>query len=329
MRSLKTLLAGLVVTSSLLFGAGAPAADYPAKPITLVVPFAPGGFVHAVALMLSEGMTPLLGQSVVVVNRPGANGNLAADSVAAAAADGYTIFLPTASILTINPHLYRNIQFNPLRDFTPIGQIANTTNLFVVNANSDIKSFKDLVDRARDKPGSVSYGSSGSGSIQHIAGEALARQANTRLLHVPYKGIGPAVNDVLGERLTVVFSDASAIPHVKGGRLNAIAVSPRRLAELPNVPALSETVATAGVPNYAPPAIWYGLVAPKGTPAEVIAKLNNALVQTLKKQEVRDKLVASGAMPVEEPSSDNFARVIQSDYARYGELIKTLNITVE
>lgn len=329
MNALRMLVIGVVGMTFAHFGPAAGAADYPTKPITLVVPFAPGGFVHTVALMFSEGMSGVLGQSVVVVNRPGANGNLAAASVASAAPDGYTIFLPTASILTINPHLYKNIQFSPLKDFVAIGQIANTSNMFVVNSGSDIKSFKDLVDRARAKPGTVSYGSSGSGSIQHIAGEALARQANVKLLHVPYKGIGPAVNDVLGERLTVVFSDASAIPHVKGGRLTAIAVSPRKLAELPDVPALAETVAAAGVPQYAPPAIWYGLVAPRGTPGDIVAKLNAAMVQTLKKQDVRDKLLASGAVPVEDPTSEQFARVIEADHGRYAELLRTLDITVE
>lgn len=329
MNTLGKLIAFPLTLLLSLFGSLAHAADYPTKPITLVVPFAPGGFVHTVALMFSEGMSGPLGQSVVVVNRPGANGNLAAASVASAAPDGYTIFLPTASILTINPHLYKNIQFNPLRDFASIGQIANTSNLFVVNANSDIKSFKDLVDRARAKPGTVSYGSSGSGSIQHIAGEALARQAGVKLLHVPYKGIGPAVNDVLGDRLTFVFSDASAIPHVKGGRLTALAVSPRKLAELPDVPALADTVAAAGVPQYSPPAIWYGLVAPKGTPPEIIARLNAAMVQTLKRPEVHEKLLASGAAPVDDPTSEQFARVIEADHARYAELLKTLDITVE
>jgi tripartite-type tricarboxylate transporter receptor subunit TctC len=329
MNALKTLLVCIVSLTSALFGAASQGADYPTKPITLVVPFAPGGFVHTVALMFSESMSALLGQSVVVLNRPGANGSIAADSVANAAPDGYTIFLPTTSILTINPHLYKDIKFNPLKDFVAIGQIANTSNMFVVNANSDIKTLKDLVDRARAKPGLVSYGSSGAGSIQHIAGEALARQANVKLLHVPYKGIGPAVTDLLGERLTFVFSDASAIPFVKENRLTAIAVSPGKISELPNVPALADTVAAAGVPGYAPPAIWYGFVAPKGTPSDIVAKLNAAMVQTLKKPEIRDRLLASGAVPVQDPSSEQFARVIEADYARYGALLKTLEITVE
>ncbi len=325
----QTLASGLLALASLGAAPAAFAADYPNKPITLIVPFAPGGFVHAVALMFSEGMGAILGQSVVVLNRPGANGNVAADAVAKADPDGYTIFIPTASILTINPHLYKNVTFDPLKDFVPIAQIANTTNMFVVSANSGIKSFKDLVDRARAKPDSVSYGSSGAGSIQHIAGEALRRQAGVSLIHVPYKGIGPAMTDVIGDRLTLLFSDASGIPHVKAGRLTAIGVSPRRIDDLPDVPALSEVVAAAGVPNYAPPTIWYGIVAPKGTPADIVAKLNAAMAQTLKRPDIRDKLAAAGAMPASDTSSAFFGNVIRTDHARYAEMLKTLNISVD
>jgi tripartite-type tricarboxylate transporter receptor subunit TctC len=309
--------------------AAATAAAYPTKPIVLVVPFAPGGFVHTVAQMFAESMGSDLNQSIVVLNKPGANGNLAADFVAKADPDGYTVFLPTASILTINPHLYKNLQYDVLKDFAPVGLIANTSNVFVVSPRSGIRTFKDLLDRARATPGQVSYGSSGSGSIQHIAGESLKRQAGIELIHVPYKGIGPAVLDVVGDRLSVVFSDASAIPQVKAGKLIALAVSPRRLDELPDVPAVSEVAAGAGVPDYAPPAIWYGIVAPKGTPREILATLNGALARSLKRADIRDKLIAAGALPADDPGGDAFARLIASDHARYAAMLKTLNITLD
>lgn len=325
----RSLLVGLASLSSALFGAAGFAADYPTKPIVLVVPFAPGGFVHTVAQMFGESIGSDLGQSVIVLNKPGANGNLAADFVAKSDPDGYTLFLPTASILTINPHLYKNLQYDVLKDFAPVGLIAHTSNLFVVSPRSGIRTFKDLVDRARASPGQISYGSSGSGSIQHIAGEALKRQAKVELIHVPYKGIGPAVIDVIGDRLSVVFSDASAIPHVKGGRLVALAVSPKRLDELPDVPAIADIAAGAGVPDYAPPGIWYGIVAPKGTPAEIVAKVNAALAKALRKPDVREKLVAAGALPAENPSSEFFAGLIASDHARYAGMLKTLNITLD
>lgn len=305
------------------------AQDFPNKPITLVVPFAPGGFVHAVALMMSEGMGKALGQSVVVINQPGANGILAANAVAKAAPDGYTVFLPTASILTVNPHLYKSVQYDPHTDFTPIGQIVNTSNMFVVKAESGIRSFKDLVERARTRPEAVSYGSSGAGSVQHLAGEALQQQASVKLMHVPYKGIAPALVDVVGGNLTMVFSDASAITQVKAGKLVAIAVSPKRLDDLPGVPSLAEAAAAAGIPNYQAPTLWYGLVAPKGTPPDVVARLNAAMAETLKRPEVRQRMLAAGATPSDDTSSAFFASTIRSDFERYGNLIKTLNIKVE
>ncbi|TFY98624.1 Bug family tripartite tricarboxylate transporter substrate binding protein [Ramlibacter rhizophilus] len=313
----------------LLAATGASAQDYPSKPIVLIVPFAPGGFVHAVALMLSEGMSKTLGQSVVVTNQPGANGIVAANAVAKAAPDGYTIFLPTASILTVNPHLYKNVQYDPHTDFAPIGQIVNTSNMFVVKSESGIKSFKDLVERARARPEAVSYGSSGAGSVQHLAGEALQQQGKVKLMHVPYKGIAPALTDVVGGNLTVVFSDASAIPHVKAGKLTAIAVSPKRLDDLPGVPSLAEAAAEAGLSGYQAPTLWYGLVAPKGTPPEVIAKLNAAMSETIKRPDVRQKMTAAGATPSEDTSSQFFASTIKADHERYGKLIKDLNIKVE
>jgi len=175
----------------------------------------------------------------------------------------------------------------------------------------------------------VSYGSSGSGSLQNIAGESLSRQANVKLLHVPYKGVAPALVDVVGGRLTVMFSDASGIPYVKSGQLTALAVSPKAIDELPNVPSVADAAAAAGLPGYVPPAIWYGIVAPKGTPPDIVAKLNAAVAESLKKPEIRSKLLAAGALPAEDTSSAAFGRVIQADHARYGTLLKTLDIKVE
>lgn len=305
------------------------AADFPTKPIQLVVPFAPGGFVHAVALMLSESMGATLGQPVVIMNQPGVNGSLAANNVARAAPDGYTVFLPTASILTINPHLYKSVTYDPRTDFVPVGTIVSTSNIFVVNPASGIKSFKDLVERAKAKPDAVSYGSSGNGSIQHLAGALMEQQANVKLLHVPYKGIGPAVTDVMSGNLTFVFSDASAISNIKGGKLNAIAVSPRALDELPGVPALAEAASAAGMPNFTPPVLWYGLVVPKGTPPDVVSRLNDAMTKAIRTPAIRERLLASGALPAENTSGDALAAVIRTEYEKYGALLKAMNIQAE
>ena len=324
-----TKIRRLLVVCALAFAGIACAADFPTRPITLVVPFAPGGFVHTVALLLSEQMGPILGQPLVVINQPGVNGSLAANNVARAAPDGYTVFLPTTSIMSINPHLYKAVQYDPRTDFVAVGQIVSTSNLFVVNPQSGIRSLKDLIDRARENPGSVSYGSSGKGSVQHLASELLEQQAKIKLLHVPYKGIGPALTDLMGGNITFVFSDASGIPNVNAGRLNAIAVSPKTLSELPGVPSVADAAATAGIPAFAPPVLWYGLFVPKGTPSDVVARLNDALVQTLKKPEVRERLLASGAIPAENTSGEYLESVIKAEYDRYGAMLKAMNIEPE
>ncbi len=305
------------------------AADFPVKPVTLIIPFAPGGFVHLVGLMLSESMSASLGQPVVLANQPGANGLVAATNLSRAAPDGYTVMLVTTSILAVSPHLVKNPPFDPRNDFSAIGMVANTSNIFVVNPKSGIKTFKDLADRAKEKPEAVSYASTGNGSIQHIAGEVLQREVATKVLHVPYKGTGPAMVDLVGGQLTFMLGDASALPYVKAGTLNAIAVSPRPMAALPGVPALSDAVVAAGMPKYMIPTLWYGIIGPKGVPQDVLARLNAALVEALAKPSVRDRLVAGGASPADSMSSSFLLDTIRSDHARYGEMLKTINVTVD
>jgi len=323
MTSIKKLLAVVLSAAAL---AGPAHAAYPDKPVNLVIPFAPGGFVHLVGLLLSENLSSALGQPVVVLNQPGANGLLAASSVARAPSDGYTLMLTTASVLGVTPHLMKSVPFDSRTDFTAIGQVAQTSNVFVVNSKSGIKSFKDLVDKARQSQ--IAYGSTGNGSIQHIAGEVLQREVKSQVLHVPYKGTSPALVDLVGGQITFVLGDATALPYIKAGTLSAIAVSPKASAALPGVPGLAEAAAAAGIPNYTIPALWYGIVGPKGLPADVVAKLNKALAETLAKPAVREKLIAGGAIPAENTSSAFLADVIRSDHLRYGEMLKTINVTL-
>lgn len=320
MMNVKKLLAVVLGAAAL---AGPAHAAYPDKPVTLVIPFAPGGFVHLVGLLLSDHMSTALGQPVVVMNRPGANGTVAAAGVARATPDGYTIMLTTSSVLGVTPHLMKKKPYDPREDFTAIGQVAQTTNFFVVNPNSGINSFKDLVDKARQSR--VSYGSTGNGSIQHIAGEVLQREVKNNVLHVPYKGTAPAMVDLVGGQITFVLGDATALPYVQAGSLKAIAVSPKANALLPGVPSLA-AAAAAGVPGYTIPTLWYGIIGPKGLPADVLAKLNRALAEALAKPEVREKLLAGGAIPAENTSSAFLAEEIRGDFHRYGDMLKTIDI---
>lgn len=324
MNSLKKLLAMLVSAAALV---GPAHAAYPERPVNLVIPFAPGGFVHLVGLLLSERMGSILGQPVVVMNQPGANGVIAATNVARAAPDGYTLMLTTASVMGVTPHLMKTVPFDARNGFTAVGQVAQTSNVFVVNPKSGIKSFKDLVDAARRSQ--ITYGSTGNGSIQQIAGELLQRELGTKILNIPYKGTGPALIDLVGGQITFMLGDATALPYVKAGTLSAIAISPARTTALPGVPGLAEAAAAAGIPKYQIPTLWYGIVGPKGLPAEVVATLNKALSQTLAMPEVRQKLIEGGATPAEDSSSAFLADVMRSDYVRYGQMLKTINVTVD
>lgn len=303
--------------------------DFPNKPVTMVIPFAPGGFVHLVGLLLSESMSASLKQPVVLVNQPGANGLVAATNVTRAAPDGYTVMLVTTSILAVTPHLVKNVAFDARNDFSAIGKVADTSNIFVVSPKSGIKTFKDLADRARQKPDAVSYGSTGNGSIQHISGEVLQREVGTKVLHVPYKGTGPALVDLVGGQLSFVLGDASALPYVQAGTLNAIAVSPRPMAALPGVPSLTEAAAAAGMPKYVIPTLWYGIIGPKGIPQDVLAKLNGALAEALAKPAIREKLIAGGAIPADNSGSAFLQDTIRSDFVRYGDMLKSINVTID
>lgn len=321
MRSVKLLVAALGAT----FACAAAAAEFPTKPIELTVPYAPGGFADSLARLLADNMSKTLGQSVIVQNRPGANGNIASTFVARAPADGYTVLLSTISTMTINPFLYKNIGHDPVKDFAPVAKVVDTANVVVVNPASGIKTFKELMARAKATPGKLTYGSSGNGSTLHLSGELFNQMVGADMAHAPYKGGAPALMDLLGGRLTAMFSDTSAIQHVKSGKLVALAVtSGKRMEALPDVP----TVAEAGLPGYVVES-WYATVVPAGTPKEVIAKLNAAVSQALDSPAIREKLAATGAKAAENRTSEHLQKVIQEDMAKWSLVIKTSNITLE
>ncbi len=307
------------------FATGALAADYPTRPIELTVPYAPGGFADSLGRMLADSMSKTLGQTVVVQNRPGANGNIASTFVARAPADGYTVLLSTISTMTINPFLYKSIGHDPVKDFAPVAKVVDTANVVVVNPSSGIKTFKDLMARARANPGKLTFGSSGNGSTLHLSGELFNQMVGADMAHVPYKGGAPALLDLLGGRLTMMFSDTSAIQHIHAGKLTALAVtSAKRMEALPDVPTVSE----AGLPGYVVES-WYGMVVPSGTPKEVIARLNAAVAQALDTPAIKEKLASTGAKPAENHTSEYFQKVIQDDMAKWSRVIKTAHISLE
>lgn len=315
----------LLAAFAFAYVSNAVSAEYPVKPVELTVPYAPGGFADSLGRMMADSMSKTLGQTVIVQNRSGANGNIASAYVARAPADGYTLLLSTISTMTINPFLYRNLGFDPVKDFAPVALVVDTTNVVVVNPKSGINTFKDLMASARANPGKLTYGSSGNGSTLHLSGELFNQMVGADMVHVPYKGGAPALLDLLGGRLTMMFSDTSAIQHIKAGRLTALAVTAgKRLDALPDVP----TVAEAGLPGYVVES-WYGIVAPVGTPQEVIARLNAAIAQALEKPEIREKLASTGAKPVENRTSEHFRQVIQADTAKWSRVIRTSNISLD
>jgi len=301
------------------------ATDYPNKVIRLVVPFAPGGVTDTSGRIVAEGLSKELGQQVVVENRPGASGNVGAAAVAGAAADGYTLLLALDGTLVINPFLYDTPGFDALKDFAPVAKVGDSAILIVTNPKTGIKSLAELIELSKKTPGGLSYGTSGIGSITHLAGELLNRQTGANLTHVPYKGGGPAVNDVLGGHIPLAFGSAASVrQQLQSGALIPIAVpSLERSAALPAVPTFKES----GVDGIALDS-WVGVFAPVKTPANIITKLNEATNKVLRDPQVKARLLASGIVASNETPAA-FNKAIQADAALYQKVIKEANIKLQ
>jgi len=302
----------------------ADAAAWPAKPIRWVVPFPPGGAMDVIARTLGERAGRALGQPFVIENRPGAGGNIGADAVAKSPADGYTIMITSIGMAT-NKALYAKLSYDPAKDFAPISLLAVVPNVLVVNANSPDKTVADVIAHAKREPGKLTYASAGNGTSIHLAGEVFASMAGLNLLHVPYKGSGPAVTDMLGGQVDLMFdSITSAAPHIQSGKLRALGVtSARRSATLPNVP----TIAEAGVPGYEV-SPWFAVFAPAGTPAPIVQKLNAALLDAMKQPDTQARFDAIGAQPIGSTPAELAAHV-DKEMARWGKLIKERNIRMD
>ncbi|HYL23574.1 MAG TPA: tripartite tricarboxylate transporter substrate binding protein [Burkholderiales bacterium] len=309
-------------------GDPAHAQSYPSKPVTLIVPYPPGGGTDFFARTVGQKMAETLGQPVVLVveNRPGAATIVGAQVAAKAPADGYTVLLGDSATYAINPSLYKKLPYDPVKDFAPVSLTGRFALLLVVNpAVLPVDSTKALVAQARKHPGGIAYGSPGSGSPHHLAMELFKQRAGIDLLHVPYKGAAPAVQDLLGGRIATMFLDlAAGAPQVKGGKVRALAVaSPTRIAALPDVPTLNES----GFPGFEAWA-WQGLAVPAGTPKEIIARLNSAYAKAIADPAVRQKVSDAGIEPLQSTPQE-MADYIRSETAKWAKLIADRHITVD
>ncbi|MET1116223.1 MAG: tripartite tricarboxylate transporter substrate binding protein [Comamonas sp.] len=300
-------------------------AKYPSRPIRLIVPFPPGGGTDANSRLVAEKLTVLNQWTVVVENRPGAAGNIGLDVVAKAPADGYTIGMGQASNLSINPALYAKMPFDPLKDFTPIVEIAVQPVVLVVRADSPFKTLADFIKAAKAKPDGFSMAHAGNGTVGHLAGEMLTRRAGIEVLQVPYKGAGPAMNELLGGQVQLYFGNSvSVMSQLTGGRVRALAVSSaQRLPVMGDVP----TVAEQGFPGF-DASTWLGLVGPAGMPADIVARINKEVVAMVARKDVQDKLAAEGNIPVT-GTPQQFGAFIKAEHAKWGSLIREANIKLE
>jgi tripartite-type tricarboxylate transporter receptor subunit TctC len=299
--------------------------SYPMHPITMVVGFAPGGGTDAVARIIAKNLSESLGQQVLVDNKAGAGGNIATDYVAHAAPDGYTILLGSVGSLAVAPHVISSLPYDPLRDFAPITMAVVFANVLVVHPSLPVQSLADFVKLAKDKPGSVTYGSSGILGAGHLAGELLKIRANIDMVHVPYKGGGPAMQGMLGGQVNSIFATpVSSGGQVKAGKIRAIATTgPKRAALMPEVP----TVAESGYPGYEA-MNWYAYLAPAKTPKEIVERLNRELVKALNDPAVAELLHKQGLEP-SPSSSAELARYMAREYETWGKVVKQAGIKAQ
>jgi tripartite-type tricarboxylate transporter receptor subunit TctC len=315
----------LVATFTMLSLAVAPLAradDFPSRPIHVVIAFPPGGPTDYVGRLIADKMKTMLGQNIIIENKPGANGTLGGESVAKAEPDGYTLFLTTVGAVAVSPHIMPDLSFKPLRDFAPIAEVVTNTTVIVVNPALGIKTATQLVALAKEKPGAVTFASTGIGSTPHLAQELLSMAAGVKFLHVPYRGAAPALTDLLAGHVQVLAADVPVlIAQIEAAKIVAIGVAANQRAEiLPQVPTLAEQgYADTDASN------WYGLLAPAKTPPAVIAKLNAAVNAALNDADTRQKLVKSGATPVG-GSPESFAKVLKAEYEKWGRVVRERGI---
>lgn len=317
-----------LTTSLLSLIAGAALASgpdgYPSRPVTIIVPFAPGGGSDNVARIVATRLTERTGGTFIIDNKPGAGTNIGNEQAARSKNDGQTLLFGQVT-LSINPTVYKALKYDVKKDFVPVAHIANSPTVLIASPSMNVKSVQEVVAEAKAKPDAINYGSGGKGTSVHLAGELFSSMTNAPMTHIPYKGSAPAVTDLMGGQIQLIFDTApSALPHIKGGKVKPLAVSgAKRLAEIPNVP----TFAESGVPAFDAPA-WYGLLAPAGTSPAIVKYLNNEIEQILKEPATSQKLLQMGAVPVG-GAPEVFGRFIQSETDRWAVVIKKAGVTAD
>lgn len=322
----RVMLAARWSCLALLAALSAPvlAQAWPAKPIKVIVPYPPGGGNDIVVRTLANRLTESLGQPVLVENKPGGGTLIGAEAAAKSPPDGYTIFLGTIATLSINPSLFKQLPYNPAKDFTPVSQIVNYPLVLIANPSVPTTSVKELLALAKAKPGQMSYASFGNGSSPHLGTELLKTMTGVDIVHVPYKGGAPALADLLGGQVAMMFVDLPpALSHIRSGKVRAIAVSPlQRTALMPEVPTVAETVPGFGFSS------WAGLLVPAGTPAEIVNRLHAEIARILNLPEVKQQLTGLGAEPVGS-TPQQFAELIRSETAKWSRVVKDSGAKVD
>jgi tripartite-type tricarboxylate transporter receptor subunit TctC len=312
------LLAGTLAT-------GAWAQTWPTKPVRIIIPFPAGGTTDILARVAAQKLTESLGQQVVPDNRPGAAGNIGTELVAKAPPDGYTLLTAPGSTLTIHPSLYAKLGFDPLKDFAPVTILAAVPNLLVVHPSLPARNVKELIALAKAKPGQLNYASTGAGQSTHLSMELFKTMGGVKITHVPYKGSAPAVTDLLGGHVSLMFDNMpSALPHVKAGKLRALAVSSlKRSPTAPEIPSVAES----GLPGFEV-SVWFAVLAPAATPKPILDRLNQVLVKALQAPDVRERLASQGAEPIGN-TPEQFTQQMKRDLAKWAKVVKDADIRLD
>lgn len=319
------MAAAFALSMLFMYPAATPAQSYPGRPIRMIVPFPPGGGLDFIGRIVGKHLTDRLGQPIVIDNRAGANGVVGLQALKSSSPDGYTIAVASAGTLVVNPYLYQKLSYDTLRDFAPIGNMVNFPLLLVVHPSLPVRNVRELMALAKKRPREISYSSGGVGNSAHLSAELFGSMTKAQILHVPYKGTGPAVTALLSGEVQFTFSPIpSVLPHVRNGRLKALGIGNlQRIPSLPEFP----TIAESGLPGYEAYA-WGGMIGPAGMPRDIVQRLNKEIVATLHLKEVADRMLAEGTVPA--PSTpEEFTAYIKSELKKWGDVVKMAGIKAE